>query len=178
MQYGYARSHGVNLLASDFNRPSEQFGGSGIYSHDGKILGNVISYTSKSEMIIADIPKIQKRTPPLTKNPEKIENSTTAKPQLPQNKPESDSFVTGLDDLSKYTFETVKNVKRTQHKLCKDDYCCKFDITKEVIKSPSPVYKYVLAVNQKQKSDNNFSFVSELLPTTGSAIIPRTSPRD
>lgn len=144
VQYGYAVSHGVNLLASDFNRPSEQFGGSGIYSHDGKILGNVISYTTKSEMIIADIPIIYKRTPPVKeKLPEESVSSST-KPPAPQKENDVEKFHTNMDDLSKYTFQNVVDAKHTKNEICNDDYCCKFDISKETTERPHPVYKYVV----------------------------------
>lgn len=64
VQLGYARANGVNFLVSGYDNPSKRNGGSGIYSSNGTIIENFLPYSSQSKLIIADVEKINKRTPP------------------------------------------------------------------------------------------------------------------
>lgn len=71
---GYARANGINMLSSAVSNSSSGSSGSGIFSHDGTILKKTINYVSSSELLIEEVPKIIKRTPPTAEYPVSFNN--------------------------------------------------------------------------------------------------------
>lgn len=69
---GYARGHGLNLLASGLNNPSNKNGGSGIYLANGTIAEAFISGNFGTKLIVQDVPIISKRVPPTQCSPNTV----------------------------------------------------------------------------------------------------------
>lgn len=60
VQSGWARSHGVNLLASNIQYPEKRSGGSGIYSAmTGIVKFKIPKIGDETAVIIGDVPKIE-----------------------------------------------------------------------------------------------------------------------
>lgn len=55
IQSGYSQANRVNLLAADYNNPTEGLGGSGIYLHDGTVASYYISGISSSKLLVSTV---------------------------------------------------------------------------------------------------------------------------
>ncbi|XP_044263792.1 vanin-like protein 1 [Tribolium madens] len=125
IQHGYAVANGVNLLASNYNKPKNTHGGSGIYLGDGKVTEMVIFDTPSSKPLIQEV--IIRST----------REDKTVCPKLTQFGLPSDLTKSNVSDYvtdrefkaSDYKFKeidlTQNNVTTT---ICDSSFCCDFEI--------------------------------------------------
>ncbi|XP_018579998.1 vanin-like protein 1 [Anoplophora glabripennis] len=140
IQSGYSQANQVNLLAADFNSPSQGLGGSGIYRHDGIIDTYYISGISSSKLEIADL------YPRGTPRDAGSVFSTFGFDILNASKSELKNFISVRDfQASNYAFKQLELSATTesQDTLCFGSFCCNFTISASAV-TASEVYQLLV----------------------------------
>ncbi|XP_031327982.1 vanin-like protein 2 isoform X2 [Photinus pyralis] len=127
IQHGYAKSKGVNMLASALQEPYYSDGGSAIYLSDGSIAEAFITNKRESRMLVNDVPIIQKRAIGACENL----NKGIKKPLQKGEYTDIDNFPLNRDGTKGYIYEPLGKQGKTQTRICTDneDFCCFFNIT-------------------------------------------------
>lgn len=179
IQSGYSQANRVNLLAADYNNPSQGLGGSGIYRHDGTIDSYYISGISSSKLLISTL------NPRGTPRDAGSVFSTFGFEVLNASQSELRNYAAVRDfQASNYVFKQLELSAATESEdtLCYGAFCCSFTISASQV-TASEVYQLLVYNGPTKLGDSigNIRFCSVIscestdLNTCGSRNVTLTT---
>ncbi|KAK5648920.1 hypothetical protein RI129_003812 [Pyrocoelia pectoralis] len=145
IQHGYARSKGINMLASALQEPYYSDGGSAIYLSDGSIAEAFVTNKRKSRILVQDVPIIKKRA---ISTCEKSNKTAPKRPVVQKEFTDIDNFPLNRDRTSGYIYELLGKRGKTLTRVCtvNEDFCCIFNISVDISSVSKPDYGYRIII--------------------------------
>lgn len=163
IQDGFAKSTGINLLASGLDNPSQKNGGSGIYLANGSIAEVHMSGAKTTKMLIQDVPINGAKNSSDSCKGASGATSPSVEPRAGPGfgigvLPNISNFITSEENTVNYTFKSL-NLDKSEisETICSgSNFCCSFNITvkRDTNVQLNYVYKLLAYYGVSQISSN------------------------